>query len=55
MALHPDIEKDLRRAIRHFWKTREKQAKTKAPEPAPAMPAQERPSPADAKWTDSST
>jgi Restriction endonuclease XhoI len=26
MALHPDIEKDLRRAIRHFWKTREKQA-----------------------------
>jgi Restriction endonuclease XhoI len=27
MALHPDIEKDLRRAIRHFWSTRQKQAK----------------------------
>jgi hypothetical protein len=27
MALHPDIEKDLRRAIKHFWATRDKQAK----------------------------
>jgi len=27
MALHPDIEKDLRRAIKHFWSTRQKQAK----------------------------
>jgi hypothetical protein len=27
MALHPDIEKDLRRAIKHFWSTRHKQAK----------------------------
>ena len=27
MALHPDLEKKLRQAIRHFWRTREKQAK----------------------------
>ncbi len=27
MALHPDIEKELRRAIKHFWSTRQKQAK----------------------------
>jgi Restriction endonuclease XhoI len=26
MALHPEIEKQLRRAIRHFWSTRETQA-----------------------------
>jgi hypothetical protein len=26
MALHPDIEKHLRQAIKHFWKTREKQS-----------------------------
>ena len=27
MALHPDIEKDLRRAIKHFWGTRKKQSR----------------------------
>jgi len=27
MALHPEIEKKLRRAIRHFWSTRDSQAK----------------------------
>jgi hypothetical protein len=27
MALHPDLEKELRRAIRHFWSTRHRQAK----------------------------
>src|SRR2546426_2921416 len=27
MALHPDIEKELRRAIKHFWSTRQRQAK----------------------------
>jgi len=27
MALHPDLEKDLRRAIKHFWLTRQKQAR----------------------------
>jgi hypothetical protein len=27
MALHPDIGKGLRRAIKHFWSTRQKQAK----------------------------
>jgi hypothetical protein len=27
MSLHPDIEKDLRRAIRHFWTTRNRQSK----------------------------
>ncbi len=27
MALHPDIEKELRRAIKHFWSTRQKQSK----------------------------
>ena len=27
MGLHPDIEKDLRRAIKHFWSTRHRQAK----------------------------
>jgi|SRR5690242_10179147 hypothetical protein len=27
MALHPDIEKDLRVAIKHFWSTRRRQSK----------------------------
>ncbi len=27
MALHPDIENGLRRAIKHFWSTRQKQAR----------------------------
>src|SRR4029077_13032227 len=27
MALHPDIEKKLRRAIKHFWSTRQRQSK----------------------------
>jgi len=27
MALHPDIERELRRAIRHFWSTRQRQSK----------------------------
>jgi hypothetical protein len=27
MALHPDIEKELRRAIKHFWSTRQRQSK----------------------------
>jgi len=27
MALHPEIEKDLRRAIKHFWSTRHRQSK----------------------------
>ncbi|HUI73637.1 MAG TPA: PaeR7I family type II restriction endonuclease [Candidatus Acidoferrum sp.] len=27
MALHPDLERELRRAIRHFWLTRRRQAK----------------------------
>ena len=26
MALHPDLDKELRRAIKHFWLTRKKQA-----------------------------
>jgi len=26
MSLHPDIEKRLRAAIKHFWRTRESQA-----------------------------
>src|SRR5579859_3508920 len=27
MALHPDLDKELRRAIKHFWLTRKKQAR----------------------------
>jgi len=27
MALHPDIDKELRRAIKHFWLTRQRQSK----------------------------
>jgi hypothetical protein len=27
MALHPDIEKELRKAIKHFWSTRQRQSK----------------------------
>ncbi len=27
MALHPELERDLRRAIKHFWSTRKKQAR----------------------------
>jgi Restriction endonuclease XhoI len=27
MALHPDFDKELRRAIKHFWSTRKSQAR----------------------------